>query len=68
MGGVVPFGCLHLPGSESNGMIFPLSVHLQQHSTNGETGCICVDDGGEVGVQDAEDGGRADGLFEMEEC
>jgi len=49
-------------------MTVALSVHLQQHCADGETGCICVDDGDEVGVEDAEDGGGADGSFELNEC
>jgi len=41
-------------------MSVALSVNLQQHCTDGETGCICVDDGDE-------DGGGAEDSFELKE-
>jgi len=46
-------------------MSIALSVHLQQHCTDGETGCICADDGDEVGVDDAEDGGGAEQMARL---
>jgi len=48
-------------------MSVALSVNLQQHCTDGETGCIGVDDGDEDGVEDAEDGGGAEDSFELKE-
>jgi len=48
-------------------MSVAVSVNLQ-HCIESESGCICADDCDEVGVEDAEDGGGANGSFELKEC